>query len=566
MLSLALAYATLVASAGLVHGQVPQPPPPPLRYAIEAAREISPNAKSQNLRANMGNPKLRRRQMSSPKSMIGFEDIEAMMAPQYFQPGKIPIMLDYTAISPTLAKKSWIASVNVTGDTYKLVVDNMLSDTWLYQPSDPNKCGVEIGITGLDYCYMDKMNMSYHVKDVKPFFVNYTGPGEYGVSGFDVVVSNISSSIDKSHMASFPAIIDIVDNVYSWDGSSPSPMDRLYHGVLGLGKKNAGQVSFQVGQNPMQYAQTPFHDKSGWSYYTTYFNAMDDPENMYIGLQYTDDAMHAPNMTTIPVSAGADGWVVDADKSWKVKYWENVNLGTADEATPQMFNIPFPAMNMSQTKNIKLDLGTAITYLDLDTVRKIYELFDGSCYVPLSNRTMDAEHGPFCKLPVTVTWDNVTDQQEAIPSKSPLPKFSLPWGPNADIEIDYKSLVGELVGPPCAGPNSMPMDMDTKSCPGMAYGTIQPNVYMNMGVENTGYWIYGGVVYQNAFFKWDTMNNGEVSVASYAMMGNQAGISSPSSRPNKFGKNKKKRISYAKKLPSYPKFLDNIRIGAIPNS
>ncbi|KAF3921344.1 hypothetical protein ABW20_dc0100938 [Dactylellina cionopaga] len=452
-----------------------------------------------------------------------------MMQPPFYRAGKIPVRWDYTSDDIHMSKMGWIASVNVTGIMYDLMVDNMLSDTWLYGPADPRKCEVEERWSKINRCYlenngtMDIMDMTHYKNNAKPFYVLNTGPGKAGISGTRYIFNNVTAPTDGATGAYWPAVVALADNIYDMRGGGPSPRSRTYHGSLGLAKMDMGQATFGSGDSIMKYPQTPFHDASKWTYFTTYFND-DDYKNMYIGFQYMDAAAYmAGNTTTLTTSPDSKKWELDADPTWMVKVWEEMAIG--DDMTKKMtkINLPFPDKGMDKKANIKLDLAAGTTYLDFATVEAIYEAFDGSCTrtpgtAKARGKMMDSgsEMYPYCTLPVTVHWD-----KEAGVSMSPkkLAKFSLPWGPKADIMIEPITMLDRLESEPCVGPDSKHFRTNNKTdCEMNAYGLIQPSTSWDkaMNMVDQPWWIYGDVVYQNAFFQWDTMNNGTVMMAPYS--------------------------------------------------
>ncbi|KAK6535535.1 hypothetical protein TWF694_001990 [Orbilia ellipsospora] len=571
-------YAALAAADG---DDSRHPPPLPLRYTIDAYKGTPP-------RTFTGIPRNHRRQAANSAGegmgMLQPADIDALMDAKYFQPGKLPVKYAYTSVTKDMLASAWIATANVTGNEYDFVIDNMLSDTWLYGPLDPNKCWME-GLThymGKDFCYQnnmngqDPMNVAHYINNTHPFFNNFTSYGDLGYSGMRAILNNISSSIIESPAASWPAIIELADNVYNpVDGSSPSAGDRRYNGVLGLAKKDMSGQDIMVdnlsGGSPIQYSGSPFSAKSGWTYFTSYFNAMNEPENLYLGLQYTDTTAYTGDLVTVATSAGSSEWEFDANPSWQVSYQATNNVTGATPGT--IVKMPFPLANLSATNNIKLGLSSAITYLDLETAHAIYSQFGGGClreseymrmqgYGHMNHTKGDwnmTEHGdhwnktehegawngteghnktfmhdhdeheyPWCRLPVTVNYNKDTDDQWTTVTADP--QLTLPWGPNFDIKIDAESLIGDVKGRPCTGPNSRPKN-DAASCQMHAYGTIQPNIIMDKhGKRSASFWVYGGIVFQNAFLKWDTANNGAVSAAAYAKKtdnSHESGVPSP---------------------------------------
>ncbi|KAF3925697.1 hypothetical protein AA313_de0202301 [Arthrobotrys entomopaga] len=590
MLVVLLAYYAALAAADA--GGDRHPPPLPHRYTVGSHKGTSLHSSTRTSKHN------RRQAVNSAGEGMGMlppADIDALMDAKYFQPGKLPVKYAYTSVSKDMLASAWIAAVNITGTEYDLVIDNMLSDTWLYGPLDPNKCWLE-GLTqynGKNFCYQtptnnqdpmsqDPMNMPHYINNTHPFFNNFTSYGDLGYSGMRAILNNISVAMTESAAASWPAVIELADNVYKYnpaDRGSPSAGDRRYNGVLGLAKPDMSDQDIMVdnlaGGSPMQYSGSPFSAKSGWTYFTSYFNFLNDPDNLYLGLQYIDTAAYAGDLVTVATSAKSSKWAFDAGPSWQVTY-QTTNNATGTKPGEKVY-VPVPFEELSETGNIKLDLSSAITYLDLETARGIYSQFGGGCFTKTEffehmkkhgygsshmnhtqgdwnmtehvnhwnsteghNKThmLDLDHKedelPWCRLPVTVNYNKDTDDQWTTVISDP--QLTLPWGEDFGIKIDPESLVGDVIGRPCTGPSSRPKN-EAASCQMYAYGTIQPNIVMDThGKGNAPFWVYGGIVFQNAFVKWDTANNGTVSAAVYAKKteGNyQSGIPSPSAKGGK---------------------------------
>ncbi|RVD82226.1 uncharacterized protein DFL_006659 [Arthrobotrys flagrans] len=518
------------------------------------------------------------------------------MAKEHYTPGKIPVT--YNATDHDGQKMAWIAHVGISGEKYGLILDNTISTTWLYSPADKYKCEVEAmkaGTKAGSYCYTLKAG-DKPLDGMQPFMLNYTGPRGHGVSGTRSLVTTISCP-EMNGGAKLPVAVGLVDNTYTMMGGGSPPKERMYHGVFGLSKKDIHV--FELGEKKEHIYQTPFQASSGWDYFTTYFNHKADDDKMYIGLQFMDEAAKMGELTTIP-SAG-DDWSVTADASWKVKVWEQglmIGDGAADTAMPEIrFNYPFPAVDMSQTANIHLDLGSGTTYVDMETAKAIYKAYDGSCnYFP----TMMGKRVPFCTFPVEVTRNMTSGEEWVVPTKRG--KVSLPFG-KADVQIDPDTMI-DLVDDMCfrrGGPKGHPgkghydggmegtqetsegegkmggdpkmkadkRDMGGKhgrgrksgatgdgmmpevvSCYANAYGKIQPNVYDMKADQNKMYWKYGDVFFKNAFVKWTTGANPSIGVAEYApMTGNMA----PAPNGNKSGGKGKKRtmVRYKKHRSEY---------------
>ncbi|KAK6500888.1 hypothetical protein TWF506_003648 [Arthrobotrys conoides] len=487
------------------------------------------------------------------------------MAKEQYTAGKIPVTFNET--DATRQKMGWIANVGISGAKYGLVLDNMVSASWLYSPMDKYKCEVEMmkSKEEMNYCYMLKMEDKM-LEGVQPFMLNYTGPGGYGVSGNRAVVTTVSCP-EMAGGAKFPVAAGLVDNTYMMGGGGATPEQHMYHGVLGLSKKDTHV--FELGEKKEHIFQTPFQASSGWDYFTTYFNHKADEDKIYIGLQYMDEAAKTGELCTIP-SVG-DQWSVTADASWKVKVWEqNVIVGEEKAAVPEVrFNYPFPAVNMSQTANIHLDLASGTTFVDMDTAKAIYKAFDGSCNYHQNSGWMTNERLPLCSFPVEVFLNRTSGEEWVMPTKAG--KVSLPFG-TADVQIIPETMI-DLVDSPCfhhkgprgrmgkkgpRGPNmeeemaqgemgvdegysggdpptkadkrdmggkhaykkegKMKGDMipEVVSCYANAYGKVQPNVFDSKADQNKMYWKYGDVFFKNAFVKWTAGANPSIGVAEYA--------------------------------------------------
>ncbi|KAF3910659.1 hypothetical protein ABW21_db0206034 [Orbilia brochopaga] len=446
------------------------------------------------------------------------------------RPGKIPVV--YIPINGDQTKITWVASVNITGSQYYLTVDNTISNTWLYSPSDPYKCTWErVALGGeVDFCYRppEPSNTTEQAKFIQrtwPFSLNFTGPGGFAVSGTHAILNNITGSIpgDNSDGAHWPAVIGLIDNTFDTFASGSSPDERLYHGSLGLSRTDAKGTIYQASDTPNTYRklpQTAFNNYTTLTYFTTNFNPALEAGQMSLGLGYMNDADYTGNWTTVPTSAQSDGWAFDANQEWKVKIWENITTTNGVQEIVRV--VPFPAMNVTKPQVI-LDLSSRTTYVDFDTAEAIYKAFDGSCTrtpTPMgySNSQIANPEYPYCTLPVVQRFNRHTGQID-FQLKTPA-KFSLPWGPEGDIMItDELSLVDSLEGVPCANKHR-------PICEGNVFGSIQPNSYRNGAKEDkASFWVYGDVVYKNAYLKWDTA--GSVSMAKYAMPVMQPTVSIP---------------------------------------
>ncbi|KAF3180492.1 hypothetical protein TWF225_001495 [Orbilia oligospora] len=513
------------------------------------------------------------------------------MAKDQYTPGKIPVTFNMT--DSARQKMGWIAHVGISGEKYGLMLDNMISTTWLYSPTDKNKCEMEMkgSREGMNYCYMMKTGDKM-LDGVQPFMLNFTGPGGYGVSGTRAVVTTVSCP-EMDGGAKFPVAAGLVDNTYIMGAGGAPPEQHMYHGVLGLSKMDTHV--FELGEKKEHIYQTPFQASSGWDYFTTYFNHKADDDKTYIGLQYMDEAAKMGELTTI-ASVG-DQWSVTADATWKVKVWEqNVMVGDENAAPEVRFNHPFPAVNMSQTANIHLDLASGTTFVDLDTAKAIYKAFDGSCnYYPVPG--WKNERLPLCTFPVEVFRNRTSGEEWVMPTKAG--KVSLPFG-KADVQIIPDTMI-DLVDGPCfhkrgrmgkghygakveeeMGDHEGEMGMDegyvggdpatradkrdmggkdgkdgkmsgdmmpeVESCYANAYGKVQPNVFDTKADQNKMYWKYGDVFFKNAFVKWTAGASPSIGVAEYAAMPG-AMVAAPNG--NKRGGNGKKRtmVRYRKHLP-----------------
>ncbi|KAK6345614.1 hypothetical protein TWF718_007524 [Orbilia javanica] len=477
------------------------------------------------------------------------------MAKEQYTPGKIPVTMN--VVDGDAQRTAWIAKVGISGNKYDLMLDTMLSTSWLYSPGDKYKCEVEAmrSTEGKNYCYMlgaaDKP-----LDGMQPFMLNYTGFAGQGVSGTRSIVTPFSCP-EMNGGAKLPVAVGLVDNIYSMYGGGSLPDQRLYHGVFGLSKKDVHV--FEIGEKKEHIYQTPFHASSGWDYFTTYFSSKAPADQTYIGLQYMDEAAKMGEFTTIP-STG-DEWSVTADATWEVKVWEkNLIIGNENK-TPipeTRLNYPFPAVNMSQTANVHFDLGSSTTFVDIETAKAIYKAYDGSCsYFSLESGMMDKPKGgpmvsriPLCTFPVDIYFNKTSGEEWVMPSKAA--KVSLPFG-KFDVQIDPDTMIDLVDGPPCSrmrggrghagkkgkygemegkegmenmgeggkeGDQKMTADMmgEVITCKANAYGKIQPNVFAieNNADQDKMYWKYGDVFFQNAFVKWTTGANPSIGVAEYA--------------------------------------------------
>ncbi|KAK6528442.1 hypothetical protein TWF281_009683 [Arthrobotrys megalospora] len=511
------------------------------------------------------------------------------MQKQNYMAGKIPVM--YNATDADEQKYAWIAKVDLSGGKYGLMLDNMISATWLYSPADMFKCKMEMEHSNSPdgYCYMLKAD-DKPMADMNQFMIEYTGPGGNGVSGTRSLVKTISCP--EGGGAKFPAAIGLVDNTYDMHGVGSSPKVRMYHGVLGLSKMD--KHIFEYGEKKTHIYQTPFQQGSGWDYFTTYFNHMDDDDKMYIGLQYTDPAVNMTEMKFLP--SGGDSWSVTAGADWKVKVWDQASIGDEAGEPERRFNHKFPMANMSATDNVHFDLGSGTTYLDLETARGIYKAFDGSCtYMPdmgkgMKQMMMKGPMGypgpmygrsPVCTFPVKVYVNRTSGESWSEPTKPA--KFSLPFG-DTDIMIDPMTMTDLVMGPPCVppgrggkygrhkgdgmggmNPDGMDMDapqmmkrggkdaMDTsttvmpeiETCEMNAYGRIQPNVWDEKADKSKMYWKYGDIVFMNAFVKWTTGTAPTIGVAEYAPMAGTM-TPSPSSKKQRMRRKAGRKVRYMK--------------------
>ncbi|KAK6359317.1 hypothetical protein TWF696_000478 [Orbilia brochopaga] len=436
-------------------------------------------------------------------------------------PGKIPV--SYRPIDDDMTKITWVAAVNITGRVYDLTVDNTLLNTWLYAPTDPYKCVWESkALGGVNYCYWppdrNATEQPMYMDRAWPFTLNYTGPGGLAVSGSRVILNNITAPGNGSDGASWPSIIGLIDNTYDAFGSGSPPDMRLYHGSLSLSKTDHGRIvqGTQTAGQVERYPQTPFNNYTSLTYFTTNFNPALPNGEMSIGMGYMNDADYTGEFKTVATSPESVDWRFDANENWTVKIWENITTTTGVQEIVRV--VPFPTMNMTASRYIVLDLSSRITFVDFDTAEAIYKAFDGSCTrtpTPMgysSSQKKDPSY-PYCTLPIIQRWNNVT---ESIDYELKTPgTFSLPWGPDGDIMIaDQLTLVDALEGRPCA--NEI-----RRRCEGNAFGSIQPNSFSKGGkspMENAeaNFWVYGDLVFKNAYLKWDTANGGSVSMAKYA--------------------------------------------------
>ncbi|EWC47625.1 hypothetical protein DRE_03245 [Drechslerella stenobrocha 248] len=441
-------------------------------------------------------------------------DAMERMGAAMYHPGKIPIRYRYT--SDPGYKRTWVASLSITGKTYDLAVDNTLSDTWLYSPVDPWKCRLEGGAIGAEFCF-PYTDATMVLTGQMPFYVNFTAPGELAVSGTRGVFVNVSSPVNGENMAAWPAVIGLVDNTYDGYVSGLAPNMRLYHGALGLSRTDQGKIAND--SELRRYPQVPFH-KNGYTFFTTNFNPKLAEGEMYLGMGYQDETAYQGNLTMLPVSQESKLWEFDANGSWAVKIWDNITVQD-QEVLDVVRKVAFPAANMMPSRNVYLDLTTSTSFLDYDTAQAIYKAFDGSCTrtpVPTSHDTCSQHEPidpayPYCTFPVIQTWDSTANRVITVP-KTPA-KFSLPWGPDMGVMIDPMTMMDRLEGPPCAGPHML-------KCEANVFGSIQPNVCLFGDTAdeaaNRGFWVYGDVFFKNAYARWDVGGNGSVSVAPYAMM------------------------------------------------
>ncbi|KAF3933333.1 hypothetical protein ABW19_dt0202402 [Dactylella cylindrospora] len=452
---------------------------------------------------------------SHPGMENGMGDM--MMGSPMYRPGKIPVK--YNA-KETVYESSWFASVNITGEMYDMLIENTSSDTWLYSPMDPYKCDYEAKLFGNNVCYMPSKGASgMHMEATKflpnpvAFHVNHTGPGF--VSGTRIILNNITSNMMDS--ASWPAVIELVDNVYPlYSGyDSYSTTSRQYQGALCLNRVDEGMARFSINGSDGKpyvpevppYPQTPFHSASGWTYFTTNFNMMGPKEDMYLGLQWMDQSSYTGNMTMIKNTPSAKYWAVDPSPEWKIHITSSKMSG--DEMGGEMGNTElkmeaaFPTMS-NYTAKLFLDLGSPITYVNHEAAKKIYQAFGGYCE-HYSWDILSISNEYVCKFPVKESWNETSDRRSFEPANPA--QIRLPWGESNGIMIEPSSFIYSLVDGYCTG--SFDLNTTVTSCETWAFGAIQPTN------AETDIWVYGDIVYGNAFFKWDTMNGGEISMAAY---------------------------------------------------
>ncbi|KAJ6260151.1 hypothetical protein Dda_4374 [Drechslerella dactyloides] len=536
------------------------PPLIPFKYAHSANAKRSPDVDApwgrvQGAHRSAGH--LKRREIDAAQNKI----VEAPNAPMQLsgktQSGKIPVFYRHTDQAET--KFTWVASVNITGKVYELTVDNTVSNTWLYAPSDPYKCLFESKVTGKDFCYSfpfeDAPEPAMIIDRTWPFSVNFTGPGGVAVSGVRALLNNVTDPLGRPDGARWPSVIGLVDNTYDSYGSGSPPDIRFYAGTLGLGKADKGVIlqGTNTTERIEKYPQTPFNNYTSLTYFTTNFNMALDNGQMSIGLGHMDKGDYTGDMKTIPTSPGSDDWSFDANGNWTVKIWENITTNAGVQEIVRV--VPFPTMNMSTSQNVILDLTSRITYLDFDTAEAIYKAFDGSCTrtptpMGFSHPKSTDPIYPYCTLPILQTW-NSTDRKIRWKLKTPA-TFSLPWGPDGEIMIlDQESMLDTLEGFPCA-------NNDVPQCEQNVFGSIQPNIFtkhsnsLDAPMTNAGFWVYGDVVFKNAYLKWDTANGGSVSMAKYASPPGQGNVDMNNPKPNA-AKPPAKPKAKVNRLPEKPK-------------
>ncbi|KAF3942460.1 hypothetical protein ABW19_dt0200397 [Dactylella cylindrospora] len=446
----------------------------------------------------------------------------------------------------------FVAELNIGEQLLFLRIDTGSFHFWVLSNESPELC--TSALQAGSGCYTANPTAT-PLPEASPYSFKY-GDGTKA-QGTQVVLDSVAAAAIFGSASWASQVVAMPATVTPWDGSSG------VSGVLPLGLDMKAYLdSITEGANSTDDAvdELPL-DITDWHFFTTYFKP---GSQMFIGFNYDPVNLYTGSWIQVSVAAINGSWFVQPDSTWATpthasgsasaavtdtpastasELWSSTlttevsespaasdassaedttaTAGTAESSTVTETSTVSASDTLSQvalaalptagsTVNsdsegitlkrdtelpILLDTGSVETLLHADTVKSIYDSISGSC-VTLDGALTN------CTYPCTLNYTSL-----AVTPEYPA-TIELPWG-SATITLDLSQFSTEIY-------RSCHADSGASDCEATCRGSIQPQ---DAGANHH---VYGTIVYKSALFKWDTSDNGTVSMAPYASRGGES--------------------------------------------